>query len=138
MKTLKLLILALSLTNLVYSQDRILTGQVVDSEFKPLISAIVLKNTGGQGIRTNEQGFFQLVISSEVTEIQIQYIGYRTENVKIKNKCHINIIMFGDLLVDWKSVGQEEKYFQKKRRALRKSYKKAIINGLLQEEKECE
>ena len=138
MKTILYLTFAVSLTNLTYSQNKTLTGQVVDENFKPLINAIVTTNIDGQATRTNNEGFFQFAITPEITEIQVQYVGLHTKIVKIKNKCYINVIMFDDVLIEWKSIKQEDKYYQKELRKLRKKYKEAINNGVLKKEKECE
>jgi len=81
--------------NSLSAQSFSLTGRVVDTENKPLAGASILLVNSGQSVLTGANGFFTFksnkVISAKELELQISYIGKRTQNLKYKNNSELNI-----------------------------------------------
>ncbi|MCF0220387.1 MAG: SusC/RagA family TonB-linked outer membrane protein [Muribaculaceae bacterium] len=85
MKKLLLLFAAImTLTLSGFAQNRQVSGTVVDSETdEPLVGATVMPIGGGVGDATNIDGHFTLNLPANVKELQISYVGYATQRVKI-------------------------------------------------------
>ncbi len=72
-------------------QSRTVTGQVSDSE-GPLIGASVKVKGTNQGVVTDYDGNFSLDVNPGTTLV-ISYVGYVTQEVKVGNQSHLNIMM---------------------------------------------
>jgi hypothetical protein len=137
MRLAPLIIVLLLMSSLTYSQDNILYGHVVDINLNPLGNARVTTKENILLTLTDKSGFFQIEKSDEVTEVLIQFIGMRTEKIAIDNICYINVIMLDEVLIEFKSKRQEDKYFNRQRKRVKNKYRQAIKSGILQEEQEC-
>lgn len=74
-------------------QDRQIDGKITDGNGKPLTGATVLVKGTSKGTSTNENGEFKLSVPDNATILLISYTGYVTQEVSIKNKTSINIIL---------------------------------------------
>lgn len=57
-------------------------GKVVDASGEPVIGASVVEKGTGNGTVTDINGLFNLTVSSAKAELEISYIGYKTQVVK--------------------------------------------------------
>ena len=77
------LCLVLSLS--VQAQNKTVKGHVVDEQGEPMIGATV-KPVGGQGgTVTDLDGNYVLTVKGNVSQVEVSYIGYRTQKVQVKN-----------------------------------------------------
>ena len=84
------LCLALSLS--AQAQTKSIKGHVVDETGEPMIGATV-KPVGGQGgTVTDLDGNYTLTVPQKVGQVEVSYIGYRTQKVKIvKGRADVNM-----------------------------------------------
>lgn len=59
-----------------------ITGRVVDVNGEPIIGATIVEKGTTNGIVTDIDGNFTISVSSDKAEIEISYIGYKTQTVK--------------------------------------------------------
>lgn len=71
-------------------------GQVLDADGIPVIGASVLEKGTTNGVITDMDGNFQLKVSSRNAVIVISYIGYKTQEMPIKNQKVFNIVLKED------------------------------------------
>lgn len=64
------------------SSDLLVKGKVVDSKGEPVIGAAILEKGTTNGTVTDYDGNFTLTLNSEKAELQISYIGYKTQSLK--------------------------------------------------------
>lgn len=76
-------------------QTKKITGKVVDSAGEPIVGASVLVKEAGTGTVTNLEGLFQVEASNGST-LEISFIGYATQTVKITNATSYNITLYDD------------------------------------------
>ena len=106
-KTLLVLILATGVCSEVLSQ-RTITGTVTDRETKePLIGAtVVVKNNQTVGTSTDLDGNFSLNVSSEVSALEISYVGYNTfEQILDASNEYYILLSSGQVLDDVVVIG---------------------------------
>lgn len=69
------------------------TGTVVDENKEPLIGAnVVVKNVAGLGAITDIDGNFKIKVE-RYQYLIVSYIGFETQEILVKNKNHINVVM---------------------------------------------
>lgn len=64
-------------------QSKNITGRVLDENGEPMIGVSVLVKGSKAGAITDLDGIFKLNVPTNATELQITYMGYKTQNVKI-------------------------------------------------------
>lgn len=73
-----------------------ITGQVVDQTGEPLIGVnVLIKGTAIGGI-TDLNGHFALVTTEANPVLQFSYIGYKSQEITMKGKAPINLVMQSD------------------------------------------
>lgn len=94
MKKLFLLLTAIiTLALSGYAQNRTVRGVVIDDESdEPLIGATVMPMGGGTGTATDIDGAFTLSIPASVHDLQISYVGYTTQKVKVAPEMTIRMV----------------------------------------------
>ena len=94
MKKLFLLLTAIMTISLCgFAQNRTVKGVVVDAESdEPLIGATVMPMGGGTGTATDIDGQFTLSLPSSVKDLQISYVGYTTQKVKVEADMVIKMV----------------------------------------------
>lgn len=78
------------------TQSFTLKGKVTNSEGEPLIGVTVLAKNSKNGTATDFDGNFSIRINDKNTSLQFTYVGYKQENVQIKNHKFITVIMEED------------------------------------------
>lgn len=91
-----LLILALSLIGTsVFAQTKQVTGVVKDATGETVIGASVVEKGTTNGVITDFDGVFKLTVSENAV-LQISYIGYQTQEVKVAGKTTLDITLRED------------------------------------------
>ncbi len=94
MKKLFLLLTAIiTLALSGYAQNRTVHGVVVDETGEPLIGATVMPMGGGTGAATDIDGAFSLSLPPSVKDLQVSFIGYATQKVKVAPEMKIVMVM---------------------------------------------
>jgi len=94
MKNAITLVLAILFSGTLIAQELIITGQVTDQS-GPLPGALVMVKGTTNGTQTNFDGFYTLNASKGDTLI-FSYIGFITEEVKVKDASTINTVLRED------------------------------------------
>lgn len=85
--------------NIVVQKDntRALIGQVLDDELgEPLIGASILVKESNTGVITDMDGRFSVQIPMKGATIVINYLGYKTQTIKVSDQGVLNIRMLPD------------------------------------------
>lgn len=78
-------------------QDKIVTGTITDQKGEPIIGANVVVSGTTLGTITNYDGQFQLNVPVSANSLEVRYIGYITEQVNIRGRNNISIVLKEDL-----------------------------------------
>ena len=62
----------------------VVQGQVTDTQYNPLVGASVIATGTKRGTVTNIEGAYQLTLETLPTTLQVSYVGYRTQTVKLQ------------------------------------------------------
>ena len=72
------------------------TGTVADSKGEPVIGATVKEQGGTGGVVTDFDGNFTIEVKSDKATLQVSYVGYKTQDVALGGKRHVNITIQED------------------------------------------
>ncbi|MEG1008034.1 MAG: TonB-dependent receptor [Bacteroides sp.] len=73
------------------------TGVVTDSKGESIIGAnVIVKGNPANGSITNLEGRYEINVPAEESILLVSYLGYNTEEVKIKGKRNINVMLNED------------------------------------------
>ncbi len=90
-----------TISKTVKSETRTFSGKIVDSDRKPIVGAVVVIKSTGDGSITNENGEF-IVTAKTGDIIDISCMGYHTEEVRIRKETTSN--MFITLKLDVQEI----------------------------------
>lgn len=95
MKKFILLLLMLgSLTTVMATGNRIVTGTVYDSSSKQPLAGVYVKVEGtALSAATNKNGSYTIIVPDEKINIIFSYVGYESQKVTVKNKTTINVYL---------------------------------------------
>ncbi|MEG0454792.1 MAG: TonB-dependent receptor plug domain-containing protein, partial [Bacteroides sp.] len=77
-------------------KERKVTGQVVDEQGEPLIGVNVLIKGSSTGVITDLDGNYTLNTNEKSPILQFSYIGYKSQDIPLKNQTVINLTMQSD------------------------------------------
>lgn len=77
-------------------QTRTLSGRVMDDAGEPLIGAGVIAADGKNGVITDADGKYSILLTESDELLSFSYIGYRTQNVNVKGKSSVNVVLIPD------------------------------------------
>lgn len=78
------------------SQNREITGKITDDRGEPIIGASVKIKGKSIGVITDINGLFNIQ-AGENDILIVSYTGFQTENIPIKNKKHLTIVLSEDI-----------------------------------------
>ncbi|MDR1743236.1 MAG: SusC/RagA family TonB-linked outer membrane protein [Dysgonamonadaceae bacterium] len=81
--------------NAIEQQKKQISGRVVDSDGEPVIGANVVEAGTQNGTVTDVDGRFSLSVSDNAT-LQISFIGYEQQKLKVAGKTSFNIVLKED------------------------------------------
>ena len=74
-----------------------ITGVVTDSKGESIIGAnVVVKGQSNVGAITDVEGRYQIMVPSDNAILQVSYLGYVTEEIKVKGRRNINVMLNED------------------------------------------
>ena len=83
MKSWFLNVAVLFLTSMLYSQQGVITGEVIDGDYNaPLMGANVLVKGTTKGASTDMDGKYSLNVDSPTGTLEFSYLGYVTKTVR--------------------------------------------------------
>src|SRR5678816_1626516 len=71
----------LLISQLIFAQDRVITGRVTDQNGNGIPGVTITPKGGGQGTLTNSDGTFKITVKSSVTSLILSSVGYATQEV---------------------------------------------------------
>jgi TonB-linked SusC/RagA family outer membrane protein len=80
----------------MYSQDKTITGTVIDETGQPLPGASVLVKGTNNGSQTDFDGNYSVSVTSDATTLIISYVGFIAQEIAIADKSSINIQLVAD------------------------------------------
>lgn len=80
-------------------KERKVTGQIVDDQGEPLIGVNVLIKGSTNGVITDLNGNYTLITTEANPILQYSYIGYKPQEVLLKNQLTINLTLSSDTQV---------------------------------------
>jgi TonB-linked SusC/RagA family outer membrane protein len=80
---LALLLFAVQSFSVLSAQNRTISGKVLDIQKEPLVGVTIQLNATTQGTITAADGSFRLQAPSEAVVLNISYVGYLTQKVKV-------------------------------------------------------
>lgn len=79
------------------AQNRVISGKVFDAEQQPMMGVTVQLEGTSRGTVTSEDGSFTLEVPSGEAVLNVSFVGYVTQNVKISpNQMNVTIYMVED------------------------------------------
>jgi len=72
------------------------TGTVLDSDKQPLIGVSIKESETNNGAITNAEGKFTLSVSKSNAIISISYLGFKSQEIPLNNRNHIEVILTED------------------------------------------
>lgn len=85
-----------ALTLLAAAQNKSISGTVVDTGGEPIIGASVLVKGTTNGVITDLDGHFTLTQVPVTATIQVSYIGYKSQEIAVRDKSFIKVILAED------------------------------------------
>ena len=74
-----------------------ITGVVTDGKGESIIGAnVVVKGQSNVGAITDVEGRYQIMVPSDNAILQVSYLGYVTEEIKVKGRRNINVMLNED------------------------------------------
>lgn len=81
------------------AQDKIsISGYVTDDTNLPLIGASVLVQGTTEGVVTDMDGHYEMMAAPDA-ELEVSYVGYKTQVVNVNNRAVINVVLETDALM---------------------------------------
>jgi len=77
-----------------------LSGQVLDVDGEPLISALIYSGSGISSVLTDEKGKFTIEIREDLKVICCQYLGYKSQCISIDQALHFELVPMEFLIDD--------------------------------------
>ena len=74
-------------------QSRKVSGVVLDTNNQPLVGATILQKGTSNGVITNLEGRFTIDLNGNAPVLEISYLGYVTETVKVGSRNTIKVIL---------------------------------------------
>ncbi|MBS1512578.1 MAG: TonB-dependent receptor [Bacteroidetes bacterium] len=77
-------------------QDVIITGKVMNASGQPMVRVSVVEKGTTNGTTTKEDGSFSLSVSNKDAVMVISYVGYRQQEVALKGRNNITVLLEED------------------------------------------
>ena len=115
--------------NFVYSQNRVISGMVVDDspELYPIIGVSVIINDSINITETGVDGSFQFETSLPVYKLSFSLVNYERVDLMLLEKCNIvDVVMITDATYDFMSYRKINKERRKNTRNFQSYIKKRM------------
>jgi TonB-linked SusC/RagA family outer membrane protein len=98
MKFLSSLLILIAMTAALAAQQTALSGIVVDSEGETLPGVNIFEQGTQNGTISDENGNFSIAVSSADPVLEISYIGYISQEIRVAGKTTLRIVLENDLI----------------------------------------
>ena len=124
--------------SLSYSQNRIITGKIVDKTFQPIWGAsIFLSDTTLLG-KTDSLGNFSLNLPLSTDFLRFAAVGVEWKYVQLQANCnHVEVILLLHSSYDFMTLQEVDRLRKKEFKKLPKLHAKAFEQGILTKKKPC-
>ena len=96
--TLSVSIIVCSLFSIAYAQDFKVSGTVVDSYGDPLPGVGVIEEDTTNGVVTDMDGKYVIVVKSQNATIEFSFMGMKNETVNVSGRAVLNVVMNEDAI----------------------------------------
>ena len=96
MKQRIVLLICMCMSLIANAQNKLVKGIIRDSYKEGIIGATIIEKGTTNGTVTDINGKFTLSVSNKNAVIEVSYIGYETQTIKIGNSSEINVILQED------------------------------------------
>jgi len=120
-----------------FGQTKVLTGRIIDEHLEPLSNAVIQTVDSTITAQTDNDGYFRIEVPATTTRLVAWYIGFETDTFNIEDRCHLNMILLGDVKIEFQTVEEAIKFEKRRKKETKPLYKEAIRKGILKEEKYC-
>ena len=87
-------IFLLFISQLIFAQDRVVTGRVTDSKDNTGVPGVTVTPKGMRtGTQTSSDGSYRITVGSGVTTLVFTSIGYATQEVDITGKSTADVVL---------------------------------------------
>lgn len=94
------LLLLLLATDMLFAQNRVISGKVVDTQQEPLVGVTIQVSTTAAGGISNADGSFSIQIPSKTVELKFSYVGYLPQKIKVTpNQKNITVCLKEDAIL---------------------------------------
>jgi TonB-dependent starch-binding outer membrane protein SusC len=93
LKRISVLLLCVSLTQLAFSQTKVITGTIIDERGAPVAGATVSVKGSKGGTTTDASGNFSLTVSAAAKSVVVSSVGYNPQEISITDKTTVNIAL---------------------------------------------
>ena len=91
-----ILLICLCVSVVVHAQTKFVTGVIRDSYKESIIGATVMEKGTTNGTVTDIDGRFSLQVSEKNAVLEISYIGYEKQEIKVGNHSNIQVVLQED------------------------------------------
>jgi TonB-linked SusC/RagA family outer membrane protein len=77
----------------ISAQDVTVTGTILDQSGEPLIGVTIIEEGTGNGVISNVDGTFSMMVSSRNANLIFSFLGYQTQEINLSGKTSINVTM---------------------------------------------
>lgn len=97
-KGMVLLLLSLLITGIAYSQEKTVTGTIVDKSGSSLPGASVVIKGTDKGVISDLDGKFSITVPSKDAILLITFVGYLKEEVVVGEQTNIRVVLLEDIM----------------------------------------
>lgn len=122
----------------LYSQNRTIKGRVISEFFETLIGVPIMINDTIVVGRTDQNGFFHILMPGSVKKIIIKDVGLETAIIEISDTCKdVEVIMLLRATYDFRTPRKVDRLRMKRFKKLPKLHKKAFSKGIFKTDRVC-
>jgi len=137
----KLLIICIVLcvsTNILYAQNTVIKGRIVDDNLETLPHVSIIINDTVKIGKTDLNGFFQVDIPISVKKLSFESVGLDPATVRLTDKCdEVEVVMILRGNYDFITLKRVDKLRMKIFKKLPILHKKAFEKGIFKTDKAC-
>ena len=124
--------------SLSYSQNRIITGKIVDKAFQPIWGVnIFLSDTTLLG-KTDSVGIFSLSLPASTNFLRFAAVGFEWKYIHLQSDCnHVEVILMLHSTYDFMSLEEVDRLRKKEFKKLPKLHAKSFEQGMFRTKKPC-
>ena len=125
-------------TSILYAQNRIIKGRVVDDNLETLPDVSIIVNDTIKVGRTDLNGFFQIDFPFSINKISFESVGSDPVTVRLVDKCdEVEVVMMLSGTYDFVTPNRVDRLRMKNFKKLTKLHREAFAKGIFKTAKAC-